>query len=61
MTELCCHPGYADGLDDWYRLERVQEVRALCDRRVRLAVEREGVLLCSFEAVEHRVSGPSAV
>ncbi|HKI22556.1 MAG TPA: ChbG/HpnK family deacetylase, partial [Gaiellaceae bacterium] len=61
VTELCCHPGYADGLDDWYRLERVQEVRALCDPRVRLAVEREGVLLCSFEAVEHRVSGPSAV
>src|SRR5829696_256827 len=61
VTELCCHPGYADGLDDWYRLERVQEVRALCDPRVRLAVEREGVLLCSFEAVEHQVSGWSAV
>lgn len=61
VTELCCHPGYTDGLDDWYRLEREQEIRALCDLRVRQAVEREGVQLCSFEAVEHRVSGPSAV
>lgn len=61
VTELCCHPGYADGLDDWYRVEREQEIRALCDPRVRRAVERKGVLLCSFEEVEHLVSGRSAV
>jgi chitin disaccharide deacetylase len=61
VTELCCHPGYTDGLDDWYRLEREQEIRALCDPRVRRAVEQKGVLLCSFEEVEHRVSGRSAV
>jgi chitin disaccharide deacetylase len=61
VTELCCHPGYKDGLDDWYRLEREQEIRALCDPRVRDAVERESVLLCSFEAVKPRVSGRSAV
>jgi predicted glycoside hydrolase/deacetylase ChbG (UPF0249 family) len=52
VTELCCHPGYADGLDDWYRTEREGEVRALCDPRVRLAVERAGLQLCSFAEVE---------
>jgi predicted glycoside hydrolase/deacetylase ChbG (UPF0249 family) len=51
MTELCCHPGYADGLDDWYRTERAQEVQSLCDPRVRRAVERGNVRLCSFAEV----------
>jgi len=48
VTELCCHPGYPDGLDDWYRAERELEVQTLCDRRVHDAVERGGVQLCSF-------------
>jgi chitin disaccharide deacetylase len=51
VTELCCHPGYAIGLDDWYRVERELEVRALCDPRVRDALERAGVRLCSFAEV----------
>src|SRR5215207_9770773 len=50
VTELCCHPGYVDGLDDWYRTEREQEVRALCDERVRGAVSRLGLELCTFSA-----------
>ena len=61
VTELCCHPGYADGLDDWYRVEREQEVRALCDPRVRRAVEREGLRLCSFAEVELELTGRSAL
>jgi predicted glycoside hydrolase/deacetylase ChbG (UPF0249 family) len=40
--------GYADGLDDWCRTEREQEVRALCDPRVLRDAEREDVRLCSF-------------
>jgi chitin disaccharide deacetylase len=52
VTELCSHPGYVDGLDDWYRTEREQEVRALCDPRVRRAIEREGLRLCSYAEVE---------
>jgi len=52
VTELCCHPGYADDLDDWYRVEREQEVRALCDPRVRSAVERGGLRLCSYADVQ---------
>ena len=47
VTELCCHPGYADDLRDWYRGERELEVKALCDPRVRAAVERDGIRLCT--------------
>lgn len=48
VTELCCHPGYTDGLKEWYREERVQEVRTLCDQRVRATIERLGINLISF-------------
>jgi predicted glycoside hydrolase/deacetylase ChbG (UPF0249 family) len=51
VTELCCHPGYADELDDWYRTEREQEVRTLCDPRVRKVVEVLGIELCTFSDV----------
>jgi chitin disaccharide deacetylase len=52
VTELCCHPGHTDGLKAWYREERVQEVRALCDQRVRAAIERLGIRLISFHELE---------
>jgi predicted glycoside hydrolase/deacetylase ChbG (UPF0249 family) len=61
VTELCCHPGYVDGLDDWYRTERQEEVRALCDPRVRHAIERMGLRLCSFAEVEFQLAGQSAL
>jgi predicted glycoside hydrolase/deacetylase ChbG (UPF0249 family) len=53
VTEICCHPGYVEDLEppfrqEPYRDERVLEVRTLCDERVRLAVERLGIELCSF-------------
>jgi predicted glycoside hydrolase/deacetylase ChbG (UPF0249 family) len=48
VTELGSHPGYTDGLRDWYREERVQEVRTLCDPGVRAAIERLGIALISF-------------
>jgi predicted glycoside hydrolase/deacetylase ChbG (UPF0249 family) len=51
FTELCCHPGYPDDLDDWYRMEREQEVRALCDPAVREALAGLEIELCTFEAV----------
>jgi predicted glycoside hydrolase/deacetylase ChbG (UPF0249 family) len=60
VTELCCHAGYVDGLDDWYRTEREQEVRALCDPRVRRAIERQGLRLCSYAEVELPRQTPSA-
>jgi chitin disaccharide deacetylase len=60
VTELCCHPGYADDLDDWYRTERAQEVQALCDPRVRREVEREDLRLCSFAEVSVQLAAQGA-
>jgi predicted glycoside hydrolase/deacetylase ChbG (UPF0249 family) len=53
VTEICCHPGYADDLApssrrEPYRAERALEVRALCDPRLREVVERLDVRLCTF-------------
>jgi chitin disaccharide deacetylase len=49
-NELCCHPGYADDLDSMYSLQRSQEVRTLCDPRVRAALEAEKIELTTFES-----------
>jgi predicted glycoside hydrolase/deacetylase ChbG (UPF0249 family) len=51
VTEVACHPGYDDGLDTMYRDERAVEVAALCDGRVRRAVEESGVRLVNFGEV----------
>lgn len=48
LTELCSHPGYPLGQDTMYSIERVVEVRTLCDPRVRAAVVAMGIELCSF-------------
>ncbi len=45
-TELACHPGH--GGPGAYDEERGLEVEALCDPRVRQAIERSGVALRSF-------------
>jgi predicted glycoside hydrolase/deacetylase ChbG (UPF0249 family) len=50
-TELGCHPGIGDDTGSSYASERAQELRALCDPRVRAALEREGIKLCSFAQV----------
>ncbi len=54
VTELGTHPGYAEGLREWYRTERIQEVRTLCDPAVREAVERLGIQLVSFGSLAVR-------
>lgn len=51
ITELGCHPGYADDLDTWYRKERAQEVATLCDPQVRRAIDRLGIELVTFRDV----------
>jgi chitin disaccharide deacetylase len=48
LTELGCHPGEDDALDTMYRSERLREVEALCDPRVREAVSTTNMELCSF-------------
>jgi len=47
-TEVACHPGYDDGLNTMYRIERAVEVAALCDARVRAAIDSAGVKLGNF-------------
>jgi predicted glycoside hydrolase/deacetylase ChbG (UPF0249 family) len=48
ITELACHPGEGDDLETMYRSERAQEVKALCDPRVRAVIGAMRVELRSF-------------
>ncbi len=51
VTELGCHPGKERDLDSMYLDERTQEVRTLCDPRVRAAIVDREITLCSFHDV----------
>jgi len=57
VTELGCHPGLGSDVDSMYRTERVEEVRVLCDPRVRKAIAGDGIELCSFADVVSRLMG----
>jgi chitin disaccharide deacetylase len=48
VTELACHPGYADELVTMYRLEREMELQALCDPEVRRILREEEIELITF-------------
>jgi chitin disaccharide deacetylase len=48
VTELGCHPGYGDGLQSVYRVEREAEVRVLCDLAMRAALSGLNIELRSF-------------
>jgi hypothetical protein len=52
VTELGCHPGYAELLESDYRIEREIELRSLCDPRVRAAVTEGGVRLITWRDVK---------
>lgn len=54
LTELACHPGYADDLESDYRVERSWEIESLCDPRVRAALDCENVQLTSFASHDVR-------
>lgn len=51
ITELACHPGFAEELPTMYRNERALEVAALCDPRVRATIERESIELARFSGL----------
>ena len=55
ITELGCHPGFADDLDTMYKSEREQEIKVLCDARIRETVDAMGIELCSFADLPVRV------
>jgi predicted glycoside hydrolase/deacetylase ChbG (UPF0249 family) len=59
LTELGCHPGEGADVDSMYGGEREREVAVLCDPRLREAVLREGILLCSFHQVDDSLASPS--
>jgi predicted glycoside hydrolase/deacetylase ChbG (UPF0249 family) len=48
VTELMCHPGYADGLEDAYRAPRERELAILQNPLLLEAVRERGVVLTSF-------------
>ena len=52
VTELACHPGYANDLDTMYGAERTTELRTLCAGEVRRALADEEIQLASFADVE---------
>jgi predicted glycoside hydrolase/deacetylase ChbG (UPF0249 family) len=51
VTELCCHPARGGVPMSGYDRERVAELAALCDPRVRAAVDQRGVRLTTFRDV----------
>lgn len=51
VTELGCHPGKHNDVESMYRSERAEEVKVLCDSRLRETIAREGIQLCSFAAL----------
>lgn len=51
ITEIGCHPGYAEGLESDYRMERAIELVTLCDARVRAAVVESAVRLISWRDI----------
>lgn len=59
VTEIGCHPADAGDLDTMYRAERMQELRVLCDRRIRRAIDEMGIELCSFSGLPHDCAGGS--
>ena len=54
VTELACHPGADEELPSTYRSERVEELKVLCDPRVRATAAVKKIELCSFtsEAIQ---------
>lgn len=60
VTELACHPGEDRQLDSPYAAERLIEAAALCDARVRRAIENEGIQLISFADLRRAKLQPQA-
>lgn len=58
ITELGCHPGYADEeLRSSYATERELELRTLCDPAIPLALRDRGIALIGFDALDGIASG----
>lgn len=51
ITEIACHPGFADDMQTMYKNERQIEVQTLCDQRIIEAVIKSGIELGTFENI----------
>jgi chitin disaccharide deacetylase len=61
LSVLVCHPGDATDLKTVYQRERLEELRALCDPRVRAALDDFRIRLFSFEDWNAIKTGPGQV
>jgi predicted glycoside hydrolase/deacetylase ChbG (UPF0249 family) len=52
-TELACHPAAECDLQTLYSQERLEELKVLCDPRLRTAIEAKGFELRSFADLPH--------
>ncbi len=60
VTELGCHPGYADPSHvTSYSMEREAELCALCSPLVRRALEDERIVLLSYHDLPHVLADPA--
>jgi len=57
LSELGCHPGEDEHLDSVYRLERMEEIKTLCDPHIRTALDTLNIRLCSFAKLPQRSPG----
>jgi predicted glycoside hydrolase/deacetylase ChbG (UPF0249 family) len=57
-AELACHPGLRQDAPGMYVAQREEEVRVLCDPRVRASIQAEGIELVSFRGVRSRYASP---
>jgi len=48
ISELGCHPGFAEDIKTRYRDQRADEVAVLCDHRIKAAIAELGIELISF-------------
>ena len=50
LSVIVCHPGDdVDDLNTMYRVERREELRVLCDPRLKAAITAFGIRLCSWD------------
>jgi predicted glycoside hydrolase/deacetylase ChbG (UPF0249 family) len=57
LTVLVCHPGDANDLKTAYQTERTEELKVLCNPRLRTALAILGIKLCSFNDWRSLVTG----
>lgn len=51
ITELGCHPGRRADVNSMYTVERVEELRILCDAQVRAAIQTSEIHLGNFSTL----------